>query len=268
MARIRTVKPEFFTSEDIVEIDPLARLLYIALWCEADKEGRFAWKPKTFKMRYLPADKCDIDALCDALLSRGLVVMYGEGYAFIPTFKSHQHINPREKDSALPVPTEENITRRARVSDESVTHREEGRKEGKEGKGKELDAPDKPARFDAAKMDLPDCVPRQAWIEWISYRRERRLAVSETTMRKQIESLENWHAEGHNVGSIISTSITNGWQGIFQPKDAARPANGVKPKDPRFHLDSPEYRAQIAAEAEKYRGNYTEEQLARAHEPF
>ena len=63
MARIRTIKPEFFTSEDIVSLSPLARLLYVALWCEADKEGRLVWKPLTFKLRYLPADDCDIKAV-------------------------------------------------------------------------------------------------------------------------------------------------------------------------------------------------------------
>ena len=39
VARIRTIKPDFFTSEDIVVLTPWARLLYIALWCEADREG-------------------------------------------------------------------------------------------------------------------------------------------------------------------------------------------------------------------------------------
>ena len=76
MARIRTIKPEFFTSEDIVELPPLARLLYIALWCEADRDGRMVWKPNTFKLRYLPGDKCDICELCDALSTRGLLVIY------------------------------------------------------------------------------------------------------------------------------------------------------------------------------------------------
>lgn len=104
MARIRTIKPEFFTSEDIVELEPLARLLYIALWCEADKEGRLAWKPKTFKMRYLPADDVDVDEICDALLDAGLVVLYGDGLAYIPTFRRHQHVNPRESVSTLPAP--------------------------------------------------------------------------------------------------------------------------------------------------------------------
>ena len=45
MSRIRSIKPEFFTSEDIVSMTPLARLFYVSLWCEADREGRLDWKP-------------------------------------------------------------------------------------------------------------------------------------------------------------------------------------------------------------------------------
>jgi hypothetical protein len=69
MARIRTIKPEFFTSEDIVSLTPMARLFYVALWCEADREGRLEWKPRTFKIRYFPADDLNIDALCDEILA-------------------------------------------------------------------------------------------------------------------------------------------------------------------------------------------------------
>lgn len=104
MARIRTIKPEFFTSEDIVSLSPYARLLYVALWCEADKEGRLTWKPKTFKMRYLPGDNVDIDALCAELVSIKVVVLYGDGLAYIPGFSKHQHVNPRESASDLPAP--------------------------------------------------------------------------------------------------------------------------------------------------------------------
>ncbi len=104
MARIRTIKPEFFTAEDIVALSALARLLYVALWCEADREGRLEWKPKTFKMRYFPADDCDIAALCDELLNQGVVKLYGSGLACIPSFSRHQHVNPREAQSELPEP--------------------------------------------------------------------------------------------------------------------------------------------------------------------
>lgn len=104
MARIRTIKPEFFTSEDIVALAPITRLLFIALWCEADKRGRMSWKPNTFKMRYLPGDNCDIESLCAELVSGGLVRLYGDGLAYIPSFEKHQHVNPRETESGLPEP--------------------------------------------------------------------------------------------------------------------------------------------------------------------
>ena len=132
MARIRTVKPEFFTSEDIVSLSAFARLLYIALWCEADKEGRLEWKPRTFKMRYLPADSVDVDALCGELIERRLVVLYGNGLAYIPGFAKHQHINPRESASTLPGPDAS-----ARVTHASA--RDSDAQVGREGKGKEGD---------------------------------------------------------------------------------------------------------------------------------
>jgi hypothetical protein len=130
MARIRTIKPEFFTSEDIVSMSPLARLFYVSLWCEADREGRMEWKPLTFKMRYLPGDQCDVNELAQELTARSLIVLYeveGKKYAEIPTFTEHQVINNREASSTLPVRDKHaKPTRAARV-----------KAEGKEGKGKE-----------------------------------------------------------------------------------------------------------------------------------
>ena len=162
MARIRTIKPDFFTSEDIVLLSPLARLFYIALWCEADKEGRFAWKPKTFKLRYFPGDNCDIDALADELLNARLVMLYeGATLAYIPSFGKHQHINPRESASVLPDPnTAPKRTRAPRVTDASP--RVEDAQGGREGKGSNnplplsgLGATDPPADPPAKVHEFP-----------------------------------------------------------------------------------------------------------------
>jgi len=143
MARIRTIKPEFFTSEDIVSLSPLARLLYIALWCEADKEGRMVWKPVTFKLRYLPGENCDVQALCKEIVDRGLIKLYGDGLAYIPTFSAHQHINPRESASQLPDHNEKPRvgTRQPRVGTGANldVHAQGGREgKGREGKGMKL----------------------------------------------------------------------------------------------------------------------------------
>lgn len=141
MARIRTIKPEFFTSEDIVSLSPLARLLYLATWCEADREGRMEWRPFTFKMRYFPADSCDIKSLCQELTDAGLIVAYGDGLAYIPKFSKHQHINPREASSHLPEPPPEvDASRRVGTRAFTVTDAQGGRKEGKEGDTRVEDA--------------------------------------------------------------------------------------------------------------------------------
>ena len=117
MAYIRTIKATFFSSEDIVSLSPLARLLYIALWTEADREGRFTWRPANFKLRFLPGDDCDINKLCSELLESSLIEIYlvdGKKYAEIPTFKRHQSINGKERKSILP----------ERVGNATVTRRD------------------------------------------------------------------------------------------------------------------------------------------------
>lgn len=111
MARIRTVKPEFFRHEGLYEAErssglPL-RLAFAGLWCCADREGRFSWKPRTLKLDVLPHDDVDFSAILNALGSHGFVVRYEtpEGsFGYIPSWRSHQVINLREAQSRLPEP--------------------------------------------------------------------------------------------------------------------------------------------------------------------
>ena len=67
MARIRSVHPSLFTDEAWVSCSPLARLLYIGLWTDADDQGLFEWKPLQIKMRLLPGDSADVAAMRAAL---------------------------------------------------------------------------------------------------------------------------------------------------------------------------------------------------------
>ncbi len=169
MARIRTIKPEFFTSGDVVELSPLARLFYIGLWCEADKEGRMSWSVKTLKLRYLPGDNCNVDELADELVKSGMLTLYaieGKQYAEIPSFKKHQVINNRESESTIPAPTVDACTTR-----ESGV-KAEGRKgrKGKEGKGREgVDATNdasEPTRSPKGSRLESDWILPKAWGEW------------------------------------------------------------------------------------------------------
>ena len=130
VARIRTIKPEFFTSSDILELTPLARLFYIALWCESDREGLLNWSPKTLKFRYLPGDDIEVEEIAEELIAAGLITIFvcedGKELASIPSFKNHQVINNRESESVL--------DRRVKAALPRV--KAEG-KEGRERKGRE-----------------------------------------------------------------------------------------------------------------------------------
>lgn len=79
MARIRTIKPEFWTSEQIADCSPTARLLFIGLWTFCDDAGRHPASTKRLKMEIFPADPftdLELSGWVAELESAGLVTRY------------------------------------------------------------------------------------------------------------------------------------------------------------------------------------------------
>lgn len=145
--RIRTVKPGFFLNAELydaeIETGLPIRLAYIGLWCVADREGRFRWRPRELKVQIFPHDDLDFSRVLHACLTRGWVEKYasqGEEFGWIPSFKRHQVINNRESDSVLPDPCDSTTSTRApRVPHACPTPlvHAQGEGKGKEGKGRE-----------------------------------------------------------------------------------------------------------------------------------
>jgi hypothetical protein len=109
MARIRSIKPAFFTSEDISDVTIPARLLFIGLWTEADKLGRLECRPKQLKARLFPHDVIRVEPLLEELESCGLIQVYHDeddlhSFIAIPTWERHQRVHPKEPDSDIPTP--------------------------------------------------------------------------------------------------------------------------------------------------------------------
>ena len=98
MARIRTIKPEFWTSEQIAMCSPLARLLFIGLWSFCDDGGVHPASIKRLKMEVFPADPIDDHAmreLLEELSNADLVTHYevdGGQYWFVTGWHRHQRI--------------------------------------------------------------------------------------------------------------------------------------------------------------------------------
>lgn len=117
MSRARNIKPGFFKNDRLAECDPLARILFAALWCEADREGRLEDRPKRIKAECLPYDDADVDALLGQLERAGFIVRYeaaGQGYIAVVNFSKHQMPHHKEVASVIPPPPgEPAITRHA-----------------------------------------------------------------------------------------------------------------------------------------------------------
>lgn len=76
MARIRTIKPEFFKNEQLAELPAMSRLLFIGLWTLADRAGRLEDRPKRIKADVFPYDNMDVEKALNDLQSKGFIIRY------------------------------------------------------------------------------------------------------------------------------------------------------------------------------------------------
>lgn len=100
MARIRTIKPEFFAHEAMASLPPHARLLALGLLCMADRAGRLRWLPAQILGNVFPFEPdLDIDHLRRGLEAIGYLHTYehgGKTFCHVRNFGKHQRISGTE----------------------------------------------------------------------------------------------------------------------------------------------------------------------------
>ncbi len=107
--RARGIKPQFFTDEVIIGLPFDARLLFIGLWCAADREGRLEDKPRQLKIDLFPEQKVDVAGGLQRLADAGLILRYrvaDAGYIQVTHFAQHQSPHVKEAPSTIPAPDE------------------------------------------------------------------------------------------------------------------------------------------------------------------
>ena len=105
--RARNIKPGFFVNEELAELSLAARLLFIGLWCLADREGRLEDRPKRIKAEIFPYENYDADNLLQELSDAGFILRYqaqGKPYISVINFTKHQSPHIKEKESTIPAP--------------------------------------------------------------------------------------------------------------------------------------------------------------------
>ncbi len=248
MARIRTIKPELGAHEGLYDLEvetglPI-RFAWAMLFTVADREGRFAWRPRTLKVQILPHDPIDFSRVLDAWCTRAFVVKYrvkNEWFGWIPTFTKHQVINNRESPSDLPSVDEADEiidnrnkdidaspTREARDIDASPTREVHALGEGKGKEGRERKGTARRGRV-GAEFD-PQAIPGLdigAWNAWLQYRAERKPAIKPCSMEAAAQELA---AFGGQQAAVVRHSKANGYQGLVAAKQNGHGAPAHDPE--------------------------------------
>lgn len=111
MARIRSLKPDFFEDEDLAQLPFEHRLVFAGLWCLADKAGRLFDKPVQIKAKLFSSDlseinkKVNIEKILSELNKKPFIKRYSvddKKYIEIINFLKHQHPHFTEKESEIP----------------------------------------------------------------------------------------------------------------------------------------------------------------------
>jgi len=144
MARIRTIKPQFWTDEKIGKLPIGARLLFIGLWNLADDEGIVLWNASYIRGQLFPYDvkitMVSIKQWMDHIASLKLVVVLEDAqknkYGFIRAWHKHQVINrpqPTDHQDILAMITNtDSLNNHGALNDDSLLVKEW---KGMEGNG-------------------------------------------------------------------------------------------------------------------------------------
>jgi len=220
--RIRTIKPEFWTHPVMGRLCDTTKVVALGLLNYADDDGYFYADPRMVRAAIRPLDD-DSKATATAineLASSGYIEVRKHSthgaVGRITAFKRHQVIN-RPNKSAIShlfseAFTEQSLSDHGAITDYSVGEGK-GSREGNKGKDQGNTSAAPTVDF---PLNLNTPAFAAAWADWTKHRKEKRSALTASTIKQQLTKLADW---GHDTAiESIRESIAQGWTGIFEPK--------------------------------------------------
>lgn len=241
MARIRTVKPEFFRHEKLQELGPLSMLIFAGLWTQCDKEGRFQWRPRSLKLDILPFIDFDMEKELHKLAEHSFVAKYeaeDEFYGVISSFLEHQRISGKESQEPAkhPAPPAAKSRKVRKLADaktgsdgeafgkqlgidgdqlESQEGKGRGKEEEREKEGKGSSAASPPAD---PLFQNPDFV--SAWTGWVQWRNASKTKLTDHAKNLNLTELKKLAGDDADLAiRIVNKTVERGWKGFFPLKE-------------------------------------------------
>jgi len=155
VARIRTLKPTIWQSEQFSEVSGNARLTFIGLITQADDYGRLKGSPKLVRSWVFPYDDHSVQKVSEwlrELSENGLIHWFevdGSRFIELPTWSDHQRVS-HPTESVLPSRSQADSAASPQPLPKlpEEPYREGKGKEGRGGEGKGT-ASGKPSEFDS-----------------------------------------------------------------------------------------------------------------------
>ena len=218
--RIRTIKPDFWTSTDIAGLSEAEALLFVGLWNYAQDNGVGRDDPRLLKAALYPlrddVPAAEVERRMMRLASAGLIERYrdthGMALFYVPKWDSHQVINrpsrtqftrpTRNTQRVLPEPS------RSPLADAGGEVEVEGEGEGEVGSGKLLEqatpTSDTNATPEATPIDsigevmgavrrhlyVPDGKPPEGWDDGRDVRIAKMMLFKGTSLRDLLDAIE------------------------------------------------------------------------------
>ncbi len=108
MARIRTIKPDFFNDDDVVALSDTAKVVFIGLWGHCDGQGVFQAKFQQLKRAIKPDQdmKRSMETICRQDLKKFIhyFVVEDQEYGLVLGFCKHQRIDIKNDPPRFPLP--------------------------------------------------------------------------------------------------------------------------------------------------------------------
>ena len=137
MARIRSIKPDAFTSDSLSRVDYFTRWLFAGLWTYLDDEGYGRDDVRLIKAAIFPLDvdatPKKVGAAVSRLVTEGCLCRFSVGgrpFLHAPNWPEHQKVN-RPTPSKFPVCPDHGPATHGGLSEDSVrTHGRKGKEQG------------------------------------------------------------------------------------------------------------------------------------------
>lgn len=216
MARIRSIKPTFFLDEDVAALQPLDRLVFIGLWCYADKGGRLEDRAGRLAVQILPFEQNGFEARLCRLADRKFIIRYpdsnGNKLIQIRSWDKHQQPHHTEHNSKLEPYKNGSITVKEPLNNGALTPKGGGgRGEGGRGKGEVL--PPTPTHPPSPLVDA------ETWQAFQDMRKKLKAPLTPHAEKLILAKLDTLAAQGYPHKAVLEQSIERGWKGVFPLKD-------------------------------------------------